>query len=218
MKRVLVVEDEPRLASFLERGLRSNGFAVATAPSARDARGAARADVFDVILLDLGLPDLDGLDLILRLRADGCKAPIIIVTAREDVRDKIDGLDAGANDYITKPFSFDELLARIRVQLRDGHSPEATVLWGRSVSLDLRTRRASVEEEPIELTAREFTMMEVLLRHRGQVLSREQLLSHVWGFGYDPGSNIVEVYIGRLRRKLGPRAVRTVRGMGYSID
>ena len=218
MKRVLIVEDEVRFAEFLERGLRANGFAATTAPTGDAARSLLRHDEFDLVLLDLGLPDVDGLDLLGELRRSGVRLPIIILTAREDVTDKIGGLDAGASDYVTKPFSFDELLARLRVQLRDSHTKEVTVLQAEQVSLDLRTRRATSRGSTVELTAREFTMLEVFLRHRGQVLSREQLLSHVWGYGYDPGSNVVEVFIGRLRRKLGTQAIKTVRGMGYSID
>lgn len=217
MKRVLIVEDEVRFAQFLENGLRANGFATTTAPTGAAARHLMRHQELDLALLDLGLPDVDGLDLLRDLRKSGARLPIIILTAREDVHDKINGLDAGASDYITKPFSFDELLARVRVQLRDSHTQEVTILEADDVSLDLRTRRATSRGSTIELTAREFTMLEVLLRHHGQVLSREQLLSHVWGYGYDPGSNVVEVYIGRLRRKLGTKTVRTVRGMGYSI-
>lgn len=218
MKRVLIVEDEPRFAEFLERGLRAHGFAATTAATGNAARQLLRYEEFDLVLLDLGLPDVDGLDLLGELRRSGVRLPIIILTAREDVTDKISGLDAGASDYVTKPFSFDELLARLRVQLRDSHTQEVTVLQADEVSLDLRTRRATSRGSTVELTAREFTMLEVFLRHRGQVLSREQLLSHVWGYGYDPGSNVVEVFIGRLRRKLGTQAIRTVRGMGYSID
>ncbi len=218
MKRVLIVEDEVRFAEFLERGLRAHGFAATTAPTGDAARHLLRYDEFDLVLLDLGLPDVDGLHLLGELRRRGVRLPIIILTAREDVTDKINGLDAGASDYVTKPFSLDELLARLRVQLRDSHTQEVTVLQADEVALDLRTRRATSRGATVELTAREFTMLEVFLRHRGQVLSREQLLSHVWGYGYDPGSNVVEVFIGRLRRKLGTQAIKTARGMGYSID
>lgn len=218
MNRVLIVEDEARFAQFLERGLTAHSFVPTVAKTGAEAQRLARANRFDLVLLDLGLPDVDGTDLLRSLRGAGTTAPVIILTAREDVRDKIVGLDAGANDYVTKPFSFDELLARIRVQMRASTAAEVTVLTADTVSLDLRTRRATVGDVLVELTAREFTMLEVFLRHRGQVLSREQLLSQVWGYGYDPGSNVVEVYIGRLRRKLGSRVLKTSRGMGYSVD
>jgi two-component system, OmpR family, response regulator len=143
--------------------------------------------------------------------------PVIILTARDDVSDKVGGLEGGADDYVTKPFRFEELLARVRARLRDERTVERTVLRAGSVVLDLRTRRASTDGRTVDLTAREFTMLEVLIRHAGQVLSREQLLSHVWGYDYDPGSNVVDVYIGYLRRKLGSNSIETVRGMGYRL-
>jgi DNA-binding response OmpR family regulator len=143
--------------------------------------------------------------------------PVIILTAREGVDDTVAGLEGGANDYMTKPFRFEELLARVRLRLRDGLAPEATILEAGGVRLDLRARRASVGDRLVELTAREFALTEVLLRHPGQVLSREQLLSHVWGYDFDPGSNVVDVYIRYLRRKLGPDVIETVRGMGYRL-
>jgi DNA-binding response OmpR family regulator len=143
--------------------------------------------------------------------------PVIILTARDDVSDKVGGLEGGADDYVTKPFRFEELLARVRARLRDERTVERTVLRAGNIVLDLRTRRASTDGRTVDLTAREFTMLEVLIRHAGQVLSREQLLSHVWGYDYDPGSNVVDVYIGYLRRKLGSNSIETVRGMGYRL-
>jgi DNA-binding response OmpR family regulator len=142
---------------------------------------------------------------------------VIILTARDDVSDKVGGLEGGADDYVTKPFRFEELLARVRARLRDERTVERTVLRAGTVVLDLRTRRAATDGRTVDLTAREFTMLEVLIRHAGQVLSREQLLSHVWGYDYDPGSNVVDVYIGYLRRKLGSNSIETVRGMGYRL-
>ena len=143
--------------------------------------------------------------------------PVIILTARDDLGDKIEGLDAGGDDYVTKPFKLEELLARVRVRLRDGGEGEQMVLESGGITLDLRTRRAVLEGKLVDLTAREFTMLETLMRHSGQVLSREQLLAHVWGYDYDPGSNVVEVYIRYLRRKLGGETIQTVRGMGYRL-
>jgi DNA-binding response OmpR family regulator len=143
--------------------------------------------------------------------------PVIILTARDDVSDKVGGLEGGADDYVTKPFRFEELLARVRARLRDERTVEPTLLRAGDIVLDLRTRRASAEGRTVDLTAREFTMLEVLIRHAGQVLSREQLLSHVWGYDYDPGSNVVDVYVGYLRRKLGSDSIETVRGMGYRL-
>jgi DNA-binding response OmpR family regulator len=217
MNRILIAEDEPRLASFLEKGLSSNGFVTTVAEDGSKASLMARDQEFDLLLLDLGLPGKDGTEVLRELRASGQRMPVIILTARDDVSDKVSGLEGGADDYVTKPFRFEELLARVRARLRDERTVERTVLRAGDIVLDLRTRRASTRGRTIDLTAREFTMLEVLIRHAGQVLSREQLLSHVWGYDYDPGSNVVDVYIGYLRRKLGTGAIETVRGMGYRL-
>jgi DNA-binding response OmpR family regulator len=217
MGRILIAEDEPRLASFLERGLRSRGYATKAVHDGSTAAAITSDEDFDLVILDLGLPDLDGLSVLRELRRRGERLPVIVLTARDDVADKIEGLDAGGNDYVTKPFKLEELLARIRVQLREGRPAEDTVLEVGGVTLDLRSRKAMVGHRTINLTAREFTMLETLMQHRGQVLSREQLLSHVWGYDYDPGSNVVQVYIGYLRRKLGNESIETVRGMGYRL-
>jgi two-component system, OmpR family, response regulator QseB len=217
VSRILIVEDEPRLATFLDRGLSANGYSTKVVEEGEAAIRLADDRDFDLIILDLGLPDVDGVEVLRRLRARGEKLPVIILSARDDPGDKVEGLDAGSNDYVTKPFSLEELLARIRVRLRDEASAEATVLESGGISLDLRTRRATVDGETVELTAREFTMLETFMRHRGQVLSKEQLLSHVWGYDYDPGSNVVEVYVGYLRRKLGDGVIETARGMGYRL-
>jgi DNA-binding response OmpR family regulator len=217
VNRILIAEDEPRLASFLQKGLRSNGFATTVAEDGAKASLMARDDEFDLLILDLGLPGKDGTEVLRDLRSAGQRMPVVILTARDDVSDKVAGLERGADDYVTKPFRFEELLARVRARLRDERTVERTVLRAGEVVLDLRTRRASTRGRTVDLTAREFTMLEVLIRHAGQVLSREQLLSHVWGYDYDPGSNVVDVYIGYLRRKLGQGAIETVRGMGYRL-
>ena len=217
MNRILIAEDEPRLASFLEKGLRSNGFVTSIAEDGMKASTMARDDEFDLLVLDLGLPGKDGTEVLRELRASGQRMPVIILTARDDVSDKVGGLEGGADDYVTKPFRFEELLARVRARLRDERTVERTVLRAGTVVLALRTRRAATDGRTVDLTAREFTMLEVLIRHAGQVLSREQLLSHVWGYDYDPGSNVVDVYIGYLRRKLGSNSIETVRGMGYRL-
>jgi two-component system, OmpR family, copper resistance phosphate regulon response regulator CusR len=217
MNRILIAEDEPRLASFLEKGLRSNGFVTAVAHDGAMASRLARDGEFDLLVLDLGLPVKDGTEVLRDLRASGERMPVIILTARDDVSDKVSGLEGGADDYVTKPFRFEELLARVRARLRNERTVERTVLRAGDIVLDLRTRRASVDALTVDLTAREFTLLEVLIRHAGQVLSREQLLSHVWGYDYDPGSNVVDVYVGYLRRKLGPEAIETARGMGYRL-
>jgi DNA-binding response OmpR family regulator len=215
--RVLIVEDEPRLVSFLEKGLRGNGFTTSIARKGAAALAIATDEDFDLMILDLGLPDIDGLEVLRTLRGRGDRLPVVILTARDEVNDKVDGFDLGADDYVTKPFRFEELLARVRARLRQGGTPEVTVLEAAGLELDLRTRHARVQGGTVELTAREFALLETLMRHSGQVLTREQLLSHVWGYDYDPGSNVVDVYVGYLRRKLGEGTVETVRGMGYRL-
>ena len=218
MNRILIAEDEPRIASFLQKGLTANGFATTVAEDGRQALYAAASGDFDLLILDLGLPDMDGFAVLRELRGRSVRLPVVILTARDGVTDTVAGLEGGADDYVTKPFRFEELLARVRVRLRGERAPEETVLTAGDLSLDLRTRRARVGDHDVELTAREFTLAETLLRHAGQVLSREQLLSHVWGYDYDPGSNVVDVYVGYLRRKLGAERIRTVRGMGYRLE
>jgi two-component system copper resistance phosphate regulon response regulator CusR len=218
MNRVLLVEDEPRISSFIEKGLAANGFTTSVTASGNDALFHVETGNYDLMILDIGLPDRDGFDVLRELRAKNSSIPVIILTARDGVPEKVHGLEGGADDYITKPFSFDELLARIRVQLRGERAPEPTVLKVGDASLDLRTRRARVGSRDIELTAREFVLAEMFFRHPGQVLSREQLLSHVWGYDYDPGSNIVDVYVGYLRKKMGDERIKTLRGMGYRLE
>jgi DNA-binding response OmpR family regulator len=218
VSRILIVEDEYRIALFLESGLRANGFATTIAADGHQALGLVRAHEYDLLVLDLGLPDLDGLDVLRELRRHNRSLPVIVLTARDDVSDTVNGLEGGADDYMTKPFRFDELLARVRVRLRGQHAPEETVLRARDIALDLRTRRAHVGERVVDLSAREFSVAEVLFRHPGHVLTREQLLSHVWGYDYDPKSNIVDVYIGYLRKKLGHDLITSVRGMGYRLE
>jgi two-component system, OmpR family, response regulator len=217
VSRILIAEDEGRIASFLEKGLRANGFATDVASDGESALRLARSGRFDLLILDIGLPELDGFDVLRELRTAGSPVPVVILTARDHVRDTVAGLEGGADDYITKPFRFEELLARVRVRLRGERAPEPTVLHVGDLTLDLRTRQALVEGRAVDLSAREFALAEVFFRHPGQVLSREQLLSHVWGYDFDPGSNIVDVYVGYLRRKLGKERIESVRGMGYRL-
>jgi DNA-binding response OmpR family regulator len=217
VNRILIAEDEQRLSAFLEKGLRANGFATTVVADGPGAVALARDADFDLLILDLGLPRLDGIDVLKTIRGHGQRLPVLILSARDDVTDKVQGLELGADDYVTKPFRFEELLARVRVRLRAEGTTEQTVLRVGAVALDLRTRRASVEGRTVDLSAREFTMLETFVRHPDQVLSREQLLSHVWGYDFDPGSNIVDVYVGYLRRKLGPGRIETVRGVGYRL-
>ena len=216
--RVLIAEDEARIASFLEKGLRANGFTTEVARDGDEALRLGRTGRFDLLILDLGLPGKDGFSVLRELRDEGRSLPVVILTARSGITDTVTGLDGGADDYITKPFSFEELLARIRVRLRSDRTPEPTVLTVDDAALDLRTRQAVVGETVVNLSAREFALADAFFRHPGQVLSREQLLSHVWGYDFDPGSNIVDVYVGYLRRKLGKDRISSVRGMGYRLE
>jgi DNA-binding response OmpR family regulator len=217
VNRVLIAEDEPRIASFLQKGLRAAGFVPTVIDNGVDVVAYARDEDFDLLVLDLGLPGQDGLAALEQVRARGERLPVIVLTARDGVPDRVAGLDLGADDYVTKPFSFEELLARVRARLRDRGEPATTVLEAGPVRLDLVARRATVAGRETELTAREFLLTETFLRHPGQVLSREQILDRVWGMAHDPGSNIVDVYIGYLRRKLGADVIQTVRGMGYRL-
>ncbi|MEU1848891.1 response regulator transcription factor [Streptomyces sp. NPDC019990] len=218
MNRILIVEDEERIASFVDKGLRSNGFTTTVVGDGDAGYEYALTGGFDLVVLDIGLPGRDGFTLLRELREARVTVPVIVLTARDSVRDTVAGLEGGADDWMTKPFRFEELLARVRLRLRTAaRAPEVTVLRSGSLSLDLRTRRARSGERTVNLTAREFVLLELFLRHPGQVLSREQILSHVWGYDFDPGSNIVDVYVRTLRKKLGAERVETVRGMGYRL-
>jgi two-component system, OmpR family, response regulator QseB len=220
MTHILIAEDEPRIAAFIEKGLQSNGFTTTTVENGWDAAVMALENSFDLIILDLGLPGKDGMLVLEELRGQGVQVPIIILTARDDTKDKVTGLECGADDYMTKPFRFEELLARVRVRLRSltvsNTATESTLQVG-SVILDLRTRRLRVNNQSIELSAREFTLAEMFFRHPNQIVSRQQILGHVWGYDYDPGSNIVDVYVGYLRKKMGNNSIETVRGVGYRL-
>ncbi len=223
MSRILIAEDEPRLSSFLEKGLRAAGHATTVCDDGVKAASMARDDEFDLMILDIGLPGQDGFAVLRALRARGERMPVLILTARDEIADTVTGLDIGADDYVTKPFIFEELLARVRARLRAGQEAasgggDPFVLRAGGIELDVRSRRASTDGADVELTAKEFSLLETFLRHPGQVLSREQLLSHVWGYDFDPGSNVVDVYVGYLRRKLGGAAISTVRGVGYRLD
>ncbi|HSJ82183.1 MAG TPA: response regulator transcription factor [Acidimicrobiia bacterium] len=217
MSRILIAEDEPGIVSFLRKGLEAAGHTTLVVEDGISAAHAARDRDFDLMILDLGLPGKDGNEVLAEIRARGERLPVIILTARSGVADTVAGLEGGADDYMTKPFSFEELLARVKVRLRDPGSLEASELRAGIVALELKTRKARVGEKEVELSAREFILAETFLRHPGQVLSREQLLSNVWGYDFDPGSNVVDVYVGYLRRKLGKDLIETVRGMGYRL-
>jgi DNA-binding response OmpR family regulator len=217
LTRILVAEDEARISSFIEKGLRSAGFTTEVATTGADALHLALSGGFDLLVLDIGLPGIDGYEVLRRLRAAHVTLPVIVLTARTSAEDTLASLEGGANDYMPKPFRFDELLARIRLRIADAGAGSGTVLSVDGLQLDLRTRRASVDGRQVELSAREFALAEELMRNPDRVLSREQLLSRVWGYDFDPGSNIVDVYVGYLRTKLGATHIETVRGMGYRL-
>ncbi|WP_102141400.1 response regulator transcription factor [Mycobacterium hubeiense] len=218
MARILIAEDEPRISSFIEKGLSANGFAVTTVADGPSAYDYAMTGGFDLMILDIGLPGMDGFAVLSKLRHDHNPMPVIVLTARDSVQDTVAGLEGGADDYMPKPFRFEELLARVRLRLTPARPTELTVLSFGGLRLDLRTRRARVGDQTVDLSAREFALVETFLRHPGQVLSREQLLSQVWGYDFDPGSNVVDVYVRYLRRKLGADRFVTLRGMGYRLE
>ena len=221
MARILIVEDEQRIASFIAKGLKAEGHVTVEVADGQTGLDHALSDEFDLMVLDIGLPRVSGFDVLDQLRAQGSRMPVIVLTARDSVTDTVSALDSGAADYMSKPFRFAELLARVRVRLRQSHDqagPADDVLSKGALSLDLRTRRATLGGREVELSAREFRLAEIFLRNAGLVLSREQLLDHVWGYDFDPGSNVVDVYVGYLRKKLGSSTISTVRGVGYRFD
>ncbi|MEI5675528.1 MULTISPECIES: response regulator transcription factor [unclassified Nocardioides] len=224
MARILIVEDEARIASFVAKGLRAEGHLATIAGDGPSGLDHALSGDFDLMVLDIGLPGLDGFEVLDQLRSQGSRMPVIVLTARDSVTDTVSALEGGADDYMPKPFRFAELIARIRLRLRQsqpgdgGAAARDEVLEAAGVRLDVRTRRATVGDKQVDLSAREFTLAEIFMLNAGRVLSREQLLDHVWGFDFDPGSNVVDVYVGYLRRKFGADSIATVRGMGYRFN
>jgi DNA-binding response OmpR family regulator len=216
MARILIAEDDQLIASFIEKGLRAHGYATFRADDGEQAQALGLTNEFDLMILDMGLPEREGFHVLQEIRSRGKTLPVLVLTGRRE-RDVVMCLEAGADDYMTKPFEFEELLARVKTRLRRAGTEQPNVLSVGGVRLDLRTRRATVGERTVELTPREFSLLETFLRHADQVLSREQLLSQVWGYGFDPSTNIVNVYVNSLRRKLGPGVIETVRGIGYRL-
>jgi DNA-binding response OmpR family regulator len=221
MAAILIAEDEPRIASFVEKGLKAAGHSPTIAATGPAALDYASTGEFDLMVLDIGLPLMDGFAVLEALRGQGSQLPVIILTARDSVTDTVAGLEGGADDYMSKPFRFEELLARVRIRLRDQGGDQVgsqgVVLTLGELVLDLRTRIVAVSGREVELSSREFALLETFMRHPGQVLSREQLLSRVWGYDFDPGSNVVDVYVRYLRNKIGSDRITTVRGAGYRL-
>jgi DNA-binding response OmpR family regulator len=219
--RILVIEDERTLAGFIEQSLRAEAHFVTVCHDGESGEAAALSGDYALVLLDLTLPGKDGLEVLDAIRARLPELPVIALTARTAVEQRVEGLDRGANDYVTKPFSLEELLARVRAQLRVPGQRESSALEAADIRMDLRTRRVERDGHAIELTAREFELLAYLMRHPDQVLSREQILNAVWGLDFDPGTKVLEVYIGYLRRKLGDTQdadpIETVRNVGYRL-
>ena len=219
--RLLVVEDEAKMAGLLKRGLEEEGYAVDIAATGPDGLWAGTENQYDAILLDVMLPELDGFDVCRQLRQRGRWAPVLMLTARDDVDDRVRGLDAGADDYLVKPFSFSELLARVRALVRRGAGERPAILVVDDLELDPAARRVSRGRTEISLTAKEFALLELFMRHPGDVLTRTRILEHVWDFAFDGDSNVVDVYVRYLREKVdrpfGVASLETVRGSGYRL-
>ena len=225
MARILIVEDEERISSFIAKGLKADGYVTSTVADGAQGLDYALTGDFDLVILDINLPSMNGFEVLEQMRASGSDLPVIVLTARDSVTDTVSALEGGADDYMPKPFRFAELLARVRLRLRTSQTPGEMVqdrIDVGGVRLDLRTRQADVDGERVDLSAREFALAEIFMLNPGQVLSREQLLDHVWGFDFDPGTKVLEVYIGYLRRKLddgegSDATIETVRNVGYRL-
>ncbi len=218
---ILVVEDEAAIADFLERGLEAEGFAVRTAADGIEGERLALGGGFDLVILDRMLPGRDGLEVLAAIRREKPTLPVIVLTAKGEIADRVEGLDAGATDYVTKPFAFEELLARIRAHLRQASAEATTTLEAGGIQLDLLSRQATRNGASVRLPEREAELLAFLMRRAGQVCTQREILTAVWGYDHDPGTNVVQVYIGYLRRKLGepgsPAPIETVRSVGYRL-
>ena len=215
--KLLVVEDEARVASFLDKGLRANGYDVEWARSGHEALHRAAQPDISLVILDLGLPDLDGLDVLEGLRAEGSPVPVLVLSARGSMHDRVRGLDLGADDYLGKPFAFQELLARVRANLRPRMEAGHSLLRAGGICLDLLRREVTLGGRTVDLSDREFFLLKAFVRHPRQTLTRQELLATAWGMTFDPGTNLVDVYVGYLRRKLGETVIETVRGGGCRL-
>lgn len=216
--KLLLVEDEQRVASFLQKGLRAHGYTVEWVQNGRDALRRVMQPGISLVILDLGLPDLDGLEVLEGLRNRGSAVPVLVLSARGRVDDRVKGLNIGADDYLGKPFAFEELLARVRANLRPRAAAPTSVLRIGGIHIDLLRREVTVDGRTVSLSTREFSLLNAFLRHPRRILSRQDLLSMAWGMDFDPGTNLVDVYVGYLRRKLGEPIIETVRGAGYRLQ
>jgi two-component system, OmpR family, copper resistance phosphate regulon response regulator CusR len=218
MTNILVVEDDPLISGFVELGLRARGYVTSIATDSVRAIALGLSGAFDLVLLDLRLADGDGFTVLQELRRRRSRLPVVVMTGHPHDRDVVACLDSGADDYLVKPFRFEELLARVRARLRSGADASPTVMTSGDLSVDLLTRRVRVGAREVELTAKEFALLETFMRHPDQVLSRVQLLAQVWGYDFDPATNVVSVYVAALRQKIGANRIQTVRGAGYRLS
>ncbi len=216
--RVLVVEDEPNLLRQLKSALESAGYAVDVASDGEDGHYLGSTESYDAVVLDLGLPEVDGLTVLDRWRKAGLIMPVLVLTARDSWSDKVAGLDAGADDYLAKPFQTEELIARLRALIRRAAGQATSELTAGGVRLDSRSGRVTLDGEPVKLTAQEFKLLSYLMHHKGKVVSRTELIEHIYDQDFDRDSNTIEVFITRIRKKLGPDLISTTRGLGYSLD
>ena len=217
---ILICEDDAHIASFVSRGLQSAGYQTSIVGDGASCLLIAQQGEIDMIILDIGLPAMNGFTVLETLRGEGVRTPVIVLTARDSVFDTVAGLEGGANDYMTKPFQFAELLARVKLRIGDGQQSEPTsnqLLTHKDLSVDVRSRRVTTSTKEVDLTTREFALLEVFVEHAGQVLSRDQLIAHIWGLDFDPASNVVDVYVRSLRNKIGAERIETIRGAGYRL-
>jgi two-component system OmpR family response regulator len=216
--RVLIVEDEPNLARQLRGALEGAGYAVDSATDGEEGHYLGANEAYDAVILDLGLPEVDGLTVLDRWRKDGIAMPVLVLTARDSWSDKVAGLDAGADDYLAKPFQTEELIARLRALIRRASGNASSELTAGPVRLDTRTGRVTLDGAPVRLTAQEYKLLSYLMHHKGKVVSRSELIEHIYDQDFDRDSNTIEVFITRIRKKLGADLITTIRGLGYSLD
>jgi two-component system, OmpR family, response regulator len=216
--RVLIVEDEPTLGNQLKNTLENNGYAVDLATDGEDGHYMGSTENYDAVVLDLGLPEVDGLTVLDRWRKEGKVMPVLVLTARDSWSDKVAGLDAGADDYLAKPFQSQELIARLRALIRRSSGNASSELLSGDVRLDTRSGRVTLAGEPIKMTAQEYKLLSYLMHHKGKVVSRTELIEHIYDQDFDRDSNTIEVFVTRIRKKLGQDVITTIRGLGYSLE